>query len=365
VRFDFAKSESLGPAQNESRPVLHRRNFLALPISLMCALPENVWAQDSKPETPSIRVTIGGKTFVQYAPVTIAERLGYFKDAGLEPEILDVAGGAKALEALIAGSADITAGAFDHTIQMQAKDQHIVGVVLFGLHPTFALAIRNDKASDYRDPTSLKGMKIGVTALGSQTQFMIEYLAIQAGLAPSEISFVSVGSGTGAVAAIRNGAVDAVVTGEPALTTLESAGDVKIVADTRTNEGTTKIYGGLYPSGTVYTRSDFIRQNPRTIQAFALAMVRTLRWMDRASVEEIADILPPEWAKPDRNVFLASLRGTRDMFSPDGRFSQDGAKIAYHVLSTVDPRLRSAKIDLAATFTNMFVDKALTTIVQQ
>jgi len=330
----------------------------------MCAVSDSARALDSRLETPSLRVTVGGKTFVQYAPITITERLGYFREAGLDVEILDVAGGAKALEALIGGSADITAGAFDHTIQMQAKDQHIVGVVLFGRHPTFALAIRNERASDYRDPTSLKGMKIGVTALGSQTQFMVEYLAIQAGLAPSEISFVSVGSGTGAVAAIRNGAVDAVVTGEPALTALESAGDVRIVADTRTNEGTTKIYGGLYPSGTVYTRSSFVRENPRTIQAFALAMVRTLRWMDRASVEDIADILPADWSKPDRNVFLASLRGTRDMFSPDGSFSLDGAKIAYRVLSTVDPRLRNARIDLAATFTNSFVDNAHATIMR-
>jgi NitT/TauT family transport system substrate-binding protein len=331
----------------------------------MCVLPDGARALESKPETPSLKVTVGGKTFVQYAPITVAERLGYFKEAGLEVDILDVAGGAKALEALIGGSADLTAGAFDHTIQMQAKDQHIVGVVLFGRHPTFALAIRKEKASDYHDATSLKGMKIGVTALGSQTQFMIEYLAIQAGQAPSEISFVSVGSGTGAVAAIRNGAVDAVVTGEPALTTLESAGDVEIVADTRTNDGTTKIYGGLYPSGTVYTRSSFIRENPKTVQAFALAMVRTLRWMSHASVEEIADVLPAEWSKPDRNVFLASLRGTRDMFSPDGSFSLDGAKIAHRVLSTVDPRLRNAKIDLAATFTNRFVDEAHAAIMRK
>src|ERR1700744_19875 len=126
----------------------------------MCALPDGARAQESKPEKPSIKVTVGGRTFVQYAPITIAERLGYFKDAGLDPEILDVTGGGKALEALIAGSADVTAGAFDHTIQMQAKDQHIVGVVLFGLHPTFALAIRNERAKDYRDPTSLIGMKI-------------------------------------------------------------------------------------------------------------------------------------------------------------------------------------------------------------
>jgi len=342
--------------------VLHRRNLLVLPISFMWGLRENVRAQESKLETPSIRVTVGGKTFLQYAPLTIAERLGYFKEAGLNVEIIDVTGGGKALEALIGGSAEITAGAFDHIIQMQALKQEIVGVVLFGRHPTFALAVRSDKAPAYHDPKDLKGMRVGVTSMGSQTQFMVDYIATQAGLSPSEISFVNVGGGTGAVAAIRNGAVDAVVTGEPALTTLTSAGDVIIVADTRTNQGTIGIFGGLYPSGTIYSRAAFIDQNPRTIQAFTLALVRALIWIDHASAEDIADVLPKGWAKPNRDLLLASIRGARDMFSPDGRFGLEGARTALHVLSTVDPRLRSVKIDLAATFTNAFVDRAHATI---
>ncbi len=59
----------------------------------------------------------------------MAERKGYFKDEGLEVEIPDFAGGAKALQAMIGGSADIVTGAFDHTIQMQAKHQPIVALV--------------------------------------------------------------------------------------------------------------------------------------------------------------------------------------------------------------------------------------------
>jgi NitT/TauT family transport system substrate-binding protein len=347
------------------RAVLHRRNFLTLSISFAWASFDHVWAQGPQFETPSIRVAVGGKAFLQYAPLTIAERLGFFKDAGLDVEIIDVGGGSKALQALVGGSADITAGAFDHTIQMQAKNQEIVGFVLFGRHPSFALAVRTAKALTYRDARDLKGMKVGVTSLGSQTQFMVEYLAIQAGLATSEIPFVNVGGGAGAVAAIRHGAVDAVVTGEPALTALESAGDIKIVADTRTNAGTISIFGGLYPSGTLYGRTGFIDRNPRTIQAFAQAMVRALLWIDQATAENIADVLPVEWAMPNRTLFLASIRGTRDMFSPDGRFSLEGAKVALHVLSTIDPTLRSSKVDLGATFTNAFVEKAHKTIVKQ
>ena len=346
------------------RAVLHRRNFLALSIALIQPPFAHVCAQEPKLETRSIRVVVGGRAFLQYAPLTIAERLGFFKEVGLDVEIIDVGGGSKALQALVGGSADITAGAFDHTIQMQAKNQKIVGIVLFGRHPSFALAVRNDKASAYRDARDLRGMKIGVTSLGSQTQFMVEYMAIQAGIAASEIPFVNVGGGAGAVAAIRHGAVDAVVTGEPALTALETTGDVKIIADTRTNAGTIGIFGGLYPSGTLYGRADFIDRNPRSIQAFAGAMVRALLWIDQATAENIADTLPAEWAMPNRTFYLASIRGTRDMFSPDGRFSLEGARLALRVLSTIDPSLRSSKVDLGATFTNAFVDKAHATIIK-
>jgi NitT/TauT family transport system substrate-binding protein len=194
---------------------------------------------------------------------------------------------------------------------------------------------------------------------------MVEYLAIRAGLASSEISFVNVGGGAGAIAAIRHGAVDAVVTGEPALTTLVAAGDAKIVADTRTSDGTIGLFGGLYPSGTMYARAGFIDRNPRTIQAFVYAMVRALAWIDQVTAENIADVLPAEWATPNRDLFLASIRGSRDMFSPDGKFSLEGAEVAFHVLSTVDPHLQSAKINLEATFTNAFVDKAQAIIVQK
>ena len=78
----------------------HRRNFLTLSISFAWSF-GHVWAQGPQFETPSIRVVVGGKAFLQYAPLTIAERLGLFKDAGLDVEIIDVGGGSKALQALL------------------------------------------------------------------------------------------------------------------------------------------------------------------------------------------------------------------------------------------------------------------------
>ena len=74
-------------------------------------------------EKKKITIAVGGKSLFYYLPLTIAERQGYFKDEGLEVDIPDFAGGAKALQALVGGSADMVSGAFEHTINMQAKKQ--------------------------------------------------------------------------------------------------------------------------------------------------------------------------------------------------------------------------------------------------
>src|SRR3954454_24076972 len=127
-----------------------RSSIAAGLAALLLALP--VSAQAQKPETTTVRLAVGGKSSLYYLPLTITERLGYFKEAGLEVEISDFAGCAKSLQALIGGSADVVTGSFDHTIQMQAKNQSIVAVVQLGRFPGFGLALRKEKAASYKGP---------------------------------------------------------------------------------------------------------------------------------------------------------------------------------------------------------------------
>ena len=88
-----------------------------------------------KPEMPKLRLVVGGKSAIFYLPLSVTERLGYFKEAGLELEIADVQSGARALQSLVGGSAEMGVGTFDHTIQMQAKGQPVVAVAQYGRYP--------------------------------------------------------------------------------------------------------------------------------------------------------------------------------------------------------------------------------------
>src|SRR5215213_8331650 len=73
------------------------------------------------PEKKDLVLGVGGKGLLYYLPLTLAERLGYFKEQGLNVTINDFAGGAQSLQSLVGGSVDVVAGAYEHTIRMQAK----------------------------------------------------------------------------------------------------------------------------------------------------------------------------------------------------------------------------------------------------
>ena len=93
-------------------------------------------------EKKSVKIAVGGKTLFYYLPLTLAEQLGYFKDEGLEVQISDFAGGAKALQAMIGGSADVVSGSFEHTVTMAARGSPVIGIVLQTRLPSIALALR-------------------------------------------------------------------------------------------------------------------------------------------------------------------------------------------------------------------------------
>ena len=209
--------------------------LIALAAALLLS-PIGASAQD-KPETPKVRLAVGGKPALFYLPLTVTERLGLFREQGLEVEISDFPGGARALQALVGGSADVVTGAFDHTIQMQAKQQPVTAVIQLGDFPGYVLAVLASKAQGYRSPSDLKGFKIGVTAPGSSTQFMAQHLMVKHGLKRDDASFVGVGASASAVAAVRRGEIDAIVNVDPVISLLESENRIRVAADTRTLAG--------------------------------------------------------------------------------------------------------------------------------
>jgi len=333
------------------------RIFRSIGLIVSFGLALNAWGQ-SQIEKPNVRLAVGGKPALYYLPLTIADQLGFFKDEGLQVEISDFQGGAKALQAVVGGSADVVSGAYEHTIYMQAKGQMLQAFVLQGRAPQMSLGISKAKAASYKSPKDLKGMKVGVSAPGSSTQMLLNYVLAQGGLEPSDVSVIATGAGAGVVAAVKSGQVDAMSNADPAMTKLERDGDIVIVANTRTMAGTEAVFGGPMPAGSLYAPVDFIKKNPNTVQALANAIVRALKWLQKATPEQVANTAPQEYLLGDRAVYMQSFVNIRDALSPDGEITEAGAKNTLRVLAGFTLEIRPAQIKIEQTYTNEFARRA-------
>ncbi len=334
---------------------MQRRSFVVAGTALI-ALPAFVQAQTV--EKPKLTLAVGGKNLLYYLPLTIAESLGYFKDEGLDVTIADFAGGSRALQALIGGSADVVSGAFEHTINMQVKGQRLRAFVLQGRAPQIVLGINPKTMPNFKSVADLKGKKLGVTAPGSSTNVLANFVLGKAGLKPTDVSIIGVGAGSGAVAAMRAGQIDAISNLDPVITLLVRSGDLKIVSDTRVVSEADRIFGGPMPAGCLYTQQSFIDKHPATAQALANAIVRADKWIPHAGAGDIIKVVPENYLLGDRAVYVDAFLAAKGALSVDGMIPEAGPETARRALASIDPEIAGAKIDLAAIYTNEFVKKA-------
>ena len=343
---------------------MQRRSFLAGSAALAGAslVGSPLAFGQSKLETSKVAIAVGGKNLFYYLPLTIAERRNFFKDEGLEVEISDFAGGSQALKAAVGGSADVVSGAFEHTLLLQAKNQYFREFVLQGRAPQIVLAVSKKTMANYKTIADLKGKKIGVTAPGSSTSIMASFVLAKAGLTAKDVSFIGVGAGAGAIAALQSGQIDALANLDPVMTKLERSGEIRVVSDTRTLGDTRTVFGGNMPAGCLYASQTFISKNPNTTQALTNAMVRALKWLQTATGTELINTVPESYLLGDRALYLDAWQHVKEAMSPDGLMPADGPATSLKTLLAFDETVKGKPIDLSKTWTNDFVKKALGTV---
>ena len=325
-------------------------------VAALPAAPAIVRAQSAS--KAKVSIAVGGKNLLYYLPLTVAEQLGYFQAEGLDVTISDFAGGSKALQSVVGGSADVASGAFEHTLAMQQKGVRLRAFVLQGRAPQIVLGINPKTMPNFKSVTDLKGRKIGVTAPGSSTQVVANFVLAKAGMKPSDVSFIGVGASQGAVAAMRAGQIDAISNLDPVITLLQRSGDLKIVSDTRVVAEADRVFGGPMPAGCLYAQQSYIEKNHDVVQALANAMVRADKWIQAAGAADIIRTVPEAYLLGDRAVYIDAFLAAKGALSPDGIFPEKGPETALRALQNVEPAMVGFKADLGAVFTNEFAKKA-------
>jgi len=309
--------------------------------------------------TAKVTIAVGGAGCLCYLPTVLARELGEYQKAGVDVELVNFKGGSQALTAVLGGSADVVSGYYDHCVNLAAKNQALEAFVVYDRYPGLVLVVSPKNTAAIKSIKDLAGKKVGVSAPGSSTDFFLKYLLSKNGVDANSVAVIGIGLEATAVAAQEQGMVDAAVMLDPAVTLLQGKyKDLKILSDTRTAHDTLEVFGGEYPGGALYTRSDWMAKNPKETQALTNAILATLKWIHSHSPEEIMAKVPADLVGPDKELYLAALKNTIPMYSTTGRMDPKGAQAVLSVFSQSVPEIAKANIDLSKTYTNKYIDEA-------
>jgi NitT/TauT family transport system substrate-binding protein len=336
---------------------MHRIRCVTIIASMLLVWAASAAAQPAL-EKPTVTLGIGGKIQLPYLAVNIAQHRGFFKEEGLTVEFNEFQGGSNSLQALLGGSVDFVSGAYEHTLYLQARGQVITSVALQNNSFGVVIALAKERAAAYKSPKDLQGLKIGVTAPGSSSALALGLLMAKDNLTTEKIAIIGVGAGSQAIATMKSGRLDGEANFDPVITKLTVDGDLVPVIDTRTKQGLEYLYGGPFAGSAISTTPAFIKSNPNTVQAFVNGMVKALRWLQHASVGEIADALPLEYYAGDKNIYKRSLQANVGMLSRDGVVTQALGEATLRMIAWANEDVRKGKIDIGKTYDASFAIKA-------
>jgi len=305
-----------------------------------------------------ITIMVGGMEKQIYLPAKLAEQLGYLKETGLDIELLSEPAGVNAETEMLSGAAQGVIGFYDHTIDLQARGKMVESVVQFSQAPGEVILVSKAASGRIKSPADFKGKTLGVTGLGSSTNFLTQYLAARAGVKYSEFTTLPVGAGSTFIAAMTQGKIDAGMTTEPTIARLTSTNAARVLVDLRSLKSTVAALGGPYPAASLYMQTSWVNSHKEQVQKIVTAFVKTLRYINTHSAKEIAEKLPAEYYAGNQQLYIDALESGKQMFTPDGAMPAEGPATVLKVLASFDKAVEGKSINLAGTYTTEFVKAA-------
>lgn len=312
--------------------------------------------ESSAASTIQVSMTVADESAFISLPVVLAQQLGYYQKEGLDVSMFSAKGGAQAADALVSGSADTAVVAFDTLLSLDAKKLGYESFATLTRYYTGILvAAPGDKA--ITSVKSLAHTTIGITSPGSSSERYIDYLLTRQGVNPSTVSFVSIGVGSTALAALAHHEVSAAFLLQPDLTILEAQehGDVRVLSNTQTAAGDVAAFGSpYYPSTVLAAKSTWLTSHASVAHRLDLALAETMKWIGSHSSAQITAKMPASYYADDKSTYIAALATIKASFSPNGQMPASAAETVNRALVKYLPGYASAHLALSKTYTNAY-----------
>lgn len=204
-------------------------------------------------------------------PVYVAQEAGFLADEGLKVKVQYGNGGSLAAQLASSGQVQISTNTFEPIIAGYSKGMR--GKVFLQVNERLTYYIGVLQSSKIQKIADLKGMKIGVASKGSTALPIAEIMLKRAGVDPSSVTFLPVGVGTPAAAALNNGTVSALALWNGAFAAIEGAG-------TKLRELRDPVLKN-YGNGGTWTSDKFIAEHRDVVAKYARALAMALELIHR------------------------------------------------------------------------------------
>lgn len=308
---------------------------------------------------PALTIMVGGLSKQIYLPFMLTKQLGYYDKAGVKVNLIDEPAGGDATKNMIAGQVQGVGGFYDHNIALQALGKSSESVVSMLQIPGEVELCRSDLKGVIKSPADWSGRALGITDVGSSTDFLTQYLATKSGVQPSKTTRRGVGAGSTFIAAMKKKAIDCGMTTEPTVSQVLSDNTGFILLDMRTAAGSRAALGGTYPATSLYMTTSYVDAHKDVVQKLVNAYVATLKWIQGHTGMQIADMMPADYyAGVGKQTYAKALDAEKGIFNPDGLMPADGPKTCLAVQDAFNDTVKGKSIDLSKTYTNEFVQAA-------
>jgi len=249
-----------------------------------------------------------------FDPLNIGIEKGIYAKNGLDVQMSVLEGSAKLHQAMLAGALDIGLGAgTDLAFLVKGSPETAVGAIMLGAG-IYGLVIGPD--SKIHAVADLKGKKIGVSTIGSLTQWLVLRLVQQQGWQRDDITMVTVGSDqTAQTAALETRQIDAVM-GAAALgwqLETQNRGRLLIPASQIVSN---------FLMNCAYASNKLVAERPDAIRAFLKSWYETVAYM-RANREETVKLARAiDGFAP--SVEERNYDAVMPFMSSDGKFPAEG-----------------------------------------
>jgi NitT/TauT family transport system substrate-binding protein len=262
-----------------------------------------------------------------YQTQFVADRIGYFKDAGLDCKLIQGGSGVKTREIIASSQGDVGIG--DVTHPMQLSNHGRAGRILMPTDTrssSVMFIVRKDlwdqgittleRLTEWKRPDGRKPI-VSVSSLGGTNHVWSSYYMETMGLA-EKVTWIGTGNVDTMLGSLKSRQVDVLVSSLSLLNDSMEQGWGTLLFDGTDEAVWDKYIGGKVPVTGHFTVQSTIDKDAPRMQAFVTALWRATQWVKTHSPEEVYDVIEPYVGSTSRHANILEITALKKVADHEG-----------------------------------------------